>query len=108
MSTSIISLPFGRAFIEVFLLHSTSWVFLRFLTETFIEASHLLHPISQAYNISLPFVGTFIEAMRRAHPCPRSPVFPFLSEGLSLRVPLDMVLEAADISISLPVRKGFH
>ena len=47
---------FGRAFIEVFLLHSTSWVFLRFLTETFIEASHLLHPISQAYNISLPFL----------------------------------------------------
>ena len=31
--------PFGGAFIEVFLLHSTGWVFLCFLAETFIEAT---------------------------------------------------------------------
>ena len=35
---------FGGAFIEVFLQHSTGWVFLRFLAETFIEAPLGLPP----------------------------------------------------------------
>lgn len=53
---SRISFPFlsGRAFIEVFLLHSTGWVFLRSLAETFIEAlrSVILGVLTA---LSLPF-----------------------------------------------------
>ena len=75
---------------------------------TFIEALHLLLPPLPGPMIPFLFGGTFIEAERSSRRTHRRTDFPSFSEGLSLRVPLDMVLEAADISISLPVRKGFH
>ena len=45
---------FVGTFIEVFLLHSTGWVFLRFLVETFIEALRSVI-LGGAYGSSFPF-----------------------------------------------------
>ncbi len=45
----------GGAFIEVFLLHSTGWVFLRFLAETFIEAD-MKNVVIGIVGISLPIL----------------------------------------------------
>ena len=46
---------FVGTFIEVFLLHSTGWVVLRFLAETFIEAPGFTPKPDKSAGISLPF-----------------------------------------------------
>ena len=56
---------FVGTFIEVFLLHSTGWVVLRFLAETFIEAPGFTPKPDKSAGISFLFGGGFIEAMKR-------------------------------------------